>query len=80
MNFHVAAPRSLALFSYLRFITLQIKQWLGLVAVALILTFTGTTQAAPFLIGLSVLNNMDSNGNITVVNGGKVKVATPIKS
>lgn len=71
----MASCRSRTFSSYTRFITFQIKQWLALVVVTLILTLAGTAQAAPFFIGLSIENNMDSNGNITVINGSKVKVA-----
>ena len=74
MNYYVAAPRSLALFSYLRFVTFQIKRCLGPFIGGLLLMCVGNAYAE-ITVGLEILNNIDSNGNITVVNGSKVKVA-----
>ena len=45
----------------------------------LLLMFTGAVQAVPFGAGIAIENEMDSNGNITVVNGSKVYVAYEIE-
>ena len=51
------------------------KRNLALCTGTLLLLFAGAVQAAPFGVGIAIENDMDSNGNITVVNGGKVYVS-----
>jgi hypothetical protein len=74
MQIQLAVGRFHAFISCSRLIALQLKRCLSLVTVALILTFAGITQAVALEVGLVIENSMDSNGNIVVVNGSKVKV------
>jgi hypothetical protein len=57
------------------FVDLNVGWWRAPLVAALLLTFTGAAQAAPFVVGLAIKNDLDSNGNISVINGSKVKVA-----
>ncbi len=73
MTILVDAIRSLSHFSYSQSIISQVKRCIRPLIAALILMFTGTAYAE-IDIGLFIQNDIDSNGNISVVNGGKVKV------
>ena len=73
MSILVDANRSLVHFSYLQFIIFQVKRFIRPLFAALILMFAGNAYAV-ITVGLAIENDLDSNGNITVINGSKVKV------
>lgn len=67
-------PRSHDRISYTKFIRFQVKQCIKPLIAASILMFAGNAYAV-IDVGLAIENDLDSNGNITVINGSKVKVA-----
>lgn len=73
MKIFITAPHSLAGYFLARSIRISIKQCIKAFIAALILIFAGNAYAIE--VGLAIENDLDSNGNITVVNGSKVKVA-----
>jgi len=80
MHIQMAARRSHGLFTHPRSIAFQARRYLGMVAAALILTFAGAAQAVTFSVGLAIENEMDSNGNITVIDGSKMRVAYTVNN
>jgi hypothetical protein len=74
MSILVASPRSLERISFATTIRFRFQRCIRPLVAALILMFAGNAHAV-IDVGLAIENNLDSNGNITVVEGSKVRVA-----
>lgn len=74
MNIFVATPRSFTGCFFAQSILSLLNRCIQPLIAASILMFAGNAYAV-ITVGLSIENDLDSNGNITVINGGKVKVA-----
>jgi hypothetical protein len=74
MNNFVTAPRSLAGYFFAQSIRISINRCIRAFLAASILMFAGNAFAV-ITVGLAIENDTDSNGNITVIDGGTVKVA-----
>ena len=79
MSIHTITPFTTHPMSAVRDHSIHLFSWSGLVLLSLLVTFSGPGHAAPYFVGLAIENDMDDNGNITVINGSKVKVAYEVE-